>query len=269
MADNKYKKTSIIIVKIFFFFTLFIGAIYHFQRNMMYFPTNEQFIPSQYNLGDMELITLETEDKHTIKGLYKKPISEDRPTIIFFHGNAGHIGHREYKIRPLINAGYGVLLAEYRGYGFNDGDISEENFYKDARAYINLVKDNSEIILYGESIGSGVATQMATEFEIKALILETPFDSALNVAKKTYPFIPFIDLLMHDKYLNDEKIPNINAPKLFLLAKNDQVVGFNGGKRLADLADSNKQVNIFESAGHNNIYQYNAHEKIISFINGL
>ncbi len=260
-------KISMIIVKLFFLYTIIIAFFYYSQRDMMYFPTKEEYNLSEYNLDDFKKFTVITNDNLEISGLYKAPF-DDKPIIIFFHGNTGHAGYRENKIRDFVNKGYGVLLAEYRGYGPNQGKPSEKNLYEDARAYLNKLASEN-IVIYGQSLGTGIAVQMATEYKAKALILETPFDSALNVAKERYFFIAFLNYLMHDKYENDKKISTISIPKLFILAGKDEVVGIKGGKRLADIADDNKKVIIIEDAAHNIADKFDVPNKIISFINDL
>ncbi len=263
----KLNKLSMIIVKLFFLYTIIIAFFYYSQRNMMYFPTKGEYNLSEFNLDDFEKFTVITNDNLEISGLYKPPLG-DKPIIVFFHGNTGHAGYRENKIRAFVDKGYGVLLAEYRGYGPNQGEPSEKNLYEDARAYLNkLASDN--IIIYGQSLGTGVAVQMASEYKAKASILETPFDSALNVAKERYFFIAFLDYLMHDKYENDKKISSISIPKLFILAGKDEVVGLEGGKRLANIADDNKKIIIFEKATHNIGNNFDVSNKIINFISGL
>ena len=146
------------------FYLLLCVVLYFIQRTMIYFPDR-----SKPDLIDgAQVVSVIAKDNQKIKSWYFTPADPQKPTIIYFHGNAGNYAQRIYKAIYYIRAGYGVLLAEYRGYGGNDGDISEEGLYLDARAQINwLVNEKklseNDIIIYGESIGSGIEVQMATE----------------------------------------------------------------------------------------------------------
>ncbi|NNG05007.1 MAG: alpha/beta fold hydrolase, partial [Inquilinus sp.] len=127
-------------------------------------------------------ITYRTADGLTLSALHREAAG-GLPTIVYFHGNAGHHGHRAGLIQPYHDAGYGVLLASYRGYGGNPGSPAEAGLYTDGRAALDWLAANrvppSRTVLYGESLGTGVAVQMAVERPVAAIVLQSPFTSVV------------------------------------------------------------------------------------------
>ncbi|MCD8520264.1 MAG: alpha/beta hydrolase [Alphaproteobacteria bacterium] len=218
----------------------------------------------------MQEIIVTTDDDLNLTGWLKYPRDDDKPVLIFFHGNAQTIEHRLGKVDAYINAGYGVMLPEYRGYGGNPGTPMEDGLYKDARAYLNFIRNDprlnqQKLIIYGESLGSGVAVQMATEFPPYRLVLEVPFSSALDVAQSRFFFIPFLSYLMHDHYDNTSKIKNVECPVLVGTAGNDFVVPNRFGQKLYNAVESTKKLVHYESAMHHNMYDYGFAKEVIAF----
>src|SRR5690606_32604813 len=142
----------------------------------------------------MAVVSLVTADNLALQAWYRAPLLNDLPTIVYFHGNAGHIGHRAFLVKPYLDQGFGVLLLTYRGYSGNPGTPTEEGLYQDGRAAIEFLrrKEGSErcLVVHGTSIGAAVAVQMALEYPIEGLILQSPFTSLPDVGKYHYPFLP-------------------------------------------------------------------------------
>lgn len=248
-------------------------ALYIVQRSLIYFPDTNPPSPPFFGLADMGVVDVTTSDGLTLKGWYRKPIEQGKPVILMFHGNAGHIGIRNFKARPFLDSGYGFLLAEYRAYGGNPGRTSEQGFYRDARAYIEWLKEQGiateDIVLYGESLGTGIAVQMATEYpDIKALVLETPFTNFVDLGKRIYFFLP-VNLMMRDRYDNLSKITGLKMPLLVLHGTLDAVVPYRYGKALFDAASEPKRMETFPGGGHNDLYAHNADGRILMFLEGL
>lgn len=248
--------------------------LYVMQRRLTYFPPPEFPVALTYTMQEMEIIHPETEDGIRLKAWYKAPTDPEKPVIIMFHGNVGHIGIRCYKARPFLKKGYGYLLAEYRGYGGLAGKPSEDGFYKDGRAYLNwLIKEQSipagKIILYGESLGTGVAVQMGTEYEgIKGIILETPYTKLPDVGQTRFPLVP-VGLLMKDKYANINKVGSLKMLILILHGKRDIVVPYKQGEKLFNAAAEPKTFESFPKGGHNDLYFHGAVDKINAFLESL
>ncbi len=250
-------------------YLLFVAALFIMQRSMIYFPDTSRPEPIQ----SAEIVKVVTQDKQELESWYFAPKISEKPVIVFFHGNAGNYGQRFYKVQSYLEAGYGILLAEYRGYGGNTGKPSEQGFYQDARAYINwLISDKKlkarQIILYGESIGSGAAVQMATEYDVAGLILESPFSSLVDVAARQYPFVP-VKYLLKDKFVNIEKIHAIKTPLLVIHGDKDEVIPIALSKKLFKAARNPKKFIEFPQARHNDLYDYGALSYIMDFLTGI
>ena len=197
-----------------------------------------------------------------------------QPIVVYLHGNAGNIGTRGHKVRPFLNMGFGVLLVGYRGYGSNPGKPTEEGLYADARAALSIIDKKCfkerPIILYGESLGTAVATFMASELAsagkpAAALILEAPFTSVTSVAKYHYPFVP-VKWLLKDHFDQASRITNISTPILIFHGEKDKTVPINLGKVLFDKALEPKYSKWFENAGHNDLFDFGAGELSVNFI---
>jgi hypothetical protein len=196
-------------------------------------------------------------DLQETRSWYIPPQDDQKPIIIFFHGNATHALNGFFRPQYFSSFGYGFVMAEYRGYGGNDGWPSEKGVYADARAQIQYIQrrfPQAPIVLYGESIGTGVAVQMATEFSAKALILEAPFTSVTDVAKKQYPVFP-VDLLLMHRFENEKKIAHVNTPLLVIHGRKDTLVPYDHSVALYSLAQYPKKLLTLDDTGHNNIHE--------------
>ncbi|MGE3624374.1 MAG: alpha/beta hydrolase, partial [Bdellovibrionales bacterium] len=155
-------------------YAVFCLALGVMQHRLMYFPDPAKFVPREWALKELKPLEAKTEDGLTITSWYAPPRKPGKFTIVFFQGNAGHLGYRNYKVRPWLDSGYGVLMVGYRGFG-NPGEPSEEGLYNDARAAIDALQtkkgmNDKALVFYGESMGTGVAVQMATEYEVSGLV---------------------------------------------------------------------------------------------------
>ncbi len=247
-----------------------IVFLYLMQNSMVFIPpklTAEEMTPLK-NLQSIEAVT---EDNLKIKAYYLKPTG-NKPIIVEFHGNGSHPAWEISKFQGLIHLGYGMLLADYRGYDGNPGQANEDGVYKDGDAFLNWVKNNHDlrnnpVVIYGASIGTGIAVETAVRHpELKALILEAPYDRLPAIAAWHYSYIPFVQFLMKNKFYNDEKIKNIKVPVLILLAGKDVVVPMQFGKHLGELANEPKEVRILDDAGHLNLYAYGAEQIVLDFL---
>lgn len=246
------------------------GLIVLAQRSMIYFPDKAKPDPSSSAIQNIQVVQLETADGLVLESWYSAP-NEGMPTIVMFHGNAGNHGMRSYSMRPFAEAGYGVMLASYRGYGGNPGSPSEDGLYADGRAHMDWLLKNAEtaseqIILYGESLGSGVAVQMAGEYDAGALILQTPFDSLGHVAQARMFFFPFVRYLTWDGFENDAKIGALSLPTLILIADGDEVIPASSSSALVAAARDTARVVRLGGASHNTVFGNGAHKAVMDFL---
>ena len=247
----------------------FTGILYLGQRRMMYFPDQTVPHPRDHGLPQMESIRIAVEDSVGILAWWHTPLDESRPVLVYFHGNAGHIGERGYKIREMIEAGYGVLLATYRYNAGAGGKGSERALLADARGVLEFVKgrgiDEERIVLYGESLGSGVAVAMAAERKVAGLILETPYSSIAEVAHSRYWFA-LAKWLIHDRYDSLSRIGKVRAPILLLHGDADTTIPIRFGERLFDAAPEPKEAHFFPGGRHTDLYDRGAGELVMDFM---
>ncbi len=244
-----------------------IGFFYFMQRRMLYFPQSGNLDPATWGMAQMKLVELKTADKLLLGAWYRPARDSHSPTIVYFHGNAGHIGYWGTAINPYINPGYGLLLLEYRGYGTNPGSPTEKGFYLDARAAMEFLKNEGvaprEIVLFGESLGSGVAVQMASEFPVAAVILQSPYTSIVDVARIHYPFLP-VRLLLKDRYNSISKIEKLKAPLFIIHGEQDEIIPVKLAEQLYAAAPQPKKLKIYPNAGHNTLPDLSA--DVIQFL---
>jgi fermentation-respiration switch protein FrsA (DUF1100 family) len=258
------------------YFTIIVG-MYIGQRKLIYHPDASLGTPLSHNIPEVEAINLSSSDGLNITSWFKNT-SSDKLVLIFFHGNSGHIGNLVAKIRPYVDAGFGILLVGYRGYGGNQGKPSEKGLYEDAATALEFLLlsgvTSNRWVLYGESLGSAIAVEMAARFNFTApvasVVLEAPFTSMADAAKAHYPFIP-IKLLLKDKYNSLSKIEKITSPLMVLHGDIDKIVPQKLGIKLFDAANDPKYSLWINGAGHNDLYDFDADKPIIEFIkeNGM
>ena len=166
----------------------------------------------------------------------------------------------------LADAGFGVLLVEYRGYPGSTGNASEQGLYDDARSAYDFINANHSgpIGIYAHSLGTGVAINLALERDVMALVLESPYDSILSLAQSRYWFFPIKALLKH-QFLSIEKINKIKAPILMIHGTDDTLIPIAHGKRLAHAAGENVEFRAIKGAGHNNLTAFGTPHQAIEF----
>jgi fermentation-respiration switch protein FrsA (DUF1100 family) len=259
-----------ILVELAVIYIAILGGLYMNQRNLVYVPDRTVATPAQNGVGDMSVIHATTSDGLRLEGWYKPPADKFHPVIIHFHGNAGSLRYRGHEARPFLDQGYGFLLAEYRGYGGNPGKPTEQGLYKDARAFTDWViahgVPQDKIVFYGQSLGTGVATEMAVEYpHAAALILSSPYTSLPDVAARTYFFVP-VHLLMLDRFDSLVRIAKVKMPVLILHGRKDTVIPFDIGKALYDAANPPKEFAVYPGGTHFNINASGGQTRMLSFL---
>ena len=236
---NKIYYTLIFVFAVYLIITLFL---YFFQRKLLYYPTTNSYS------GDplvvlIEKVKIKTKDNIELLSWYHKKNINDYKTILFLHGNAGTLENRIYKINYFKDIDVNFLLLSWRGFSGNNGDPSEKGIYEDARSAVRWLKNKGivekNIIIYGESLGTGAAVEIAQNKDFAGVILESPFTSMIDAGKDKYPFFP-VRLLLKDKYESDKKIKNIKSPILIMHGEVDRIVPFWMGKKMYKLANEPK-----------------------------
>jgi len=253
-------------------YMLMLGGLYVIQRHLLYFPDTSAPIQVSNDPLKLKDVTYTTADGLNLVSWYSAP-APGMPTVLYFHGNAGHIGSRGDKIRPFVAEGYGVLLAGYRGYGGNEGVPNEQGLFADARAAVKFLQGQGtgakSLVLYGESLGSAVATRMAVDLSqgggVMALVLEAPFTSVVEAASHFYPMFP-VKWLLHDRYETSAIIGLIEAPVFIFHGDKDITMPIRFGKKLYDIASHPKEKLWVAGAGHNDLFDHGADSAVLDFI---
>ena len=260
-----------LILAILIIYSLVLIYIYIFQRNLLYHPKENNYLDNQIDFEYKEIFIPVNENIKLKSWIIEKDFKKNK-TLIFFHGNAGNLNNRIYKINELYNLDINILLVSWRGFSGNKGKPTEKGLYEDARSTIRWIKDQGvnleDIILYGESLGTGIATHIAQNKNFAGLILETPFTSMVQAARNFYPYIP-VGLILKDKYKNDEKIKNINIPVLVMHGEVDQIVPFWMGKKMYKLANEPKYSYFSKYDDHMMEYNEKLLNKLKKFIYSL
>ena len=258
--------TSIILVYLFVLVFLFF-----YQRNLLYHPNENNYSGNQLNF-EIERVSIKTSDNIELLGWFHKKDLEKFKTIIFFHGNAGTLENRIYKLNHLKDLEVNFLIIAWRGFSGNKGKPTEKGLYEDGESAVQWIKSygvkSENIILYGESLGTGIATEIAQNKNFAGVILETPFTSMGDAAKKFYPYIP-VKLLFRDKYENIKKIKNIKSPILVMHGEIDQIVPFSMGQKIYQEANNPKYSYFTKNDDHMMEYDQNLINKLNLFLKSL
>jgi fermentation-respiration switch protein FrsA (DUF1100 family) len=256
-------------------YAVVVGLVFLGQRHLMYHPGGRAGAPADAGLANAREVRVVTSDGLALLSWYLAP-QPGRPVVLYLHGNAGTIADRAYKARFFAGQGLGVMLAEYRGYGGNPGRPTESGLYADAHANLAWLADQGhgpeDIVLYGESLGTGVAVQAALDLArsdtpARALVLEAPFTTMADAAGVHYPWLP-TGLLTRDRYDSSAKIGAVRCPVLVIHGSADRVVPQDQGKRLFALAAMPKSAAWLPGAGHGDVYDFGAETAISDFLAG-
>ncbi|MBG0809759.1 alpha/beta hydrolase [Methylosinus sp. H3A] len=239
MALALLKWALLVVVATYFVAAAGLGL---FQRRLQYLPDTRNVSPREAGLEGVEELRLATSDGETIVAWHAPPRA-GRPVLLYFHGNAGALVDRVARFRNFMAEGYGFLAIAYRGYGGSSGAPTQEGLLHDAEAAYAAARERgyapARIALVGESLGSGVATQLAARREAAALVLDSPFSSAADVAETRYGFLP-VRWIMLDQFRSDLAIRDVRMPVLIVHGDKDGVVPIALGRRLFELANEPK-----------------------------
>jgi hypothetical protein len=251
----------------------FLLTLYLKQRQIVFRPDVSRADLAASGLSEqMSEVEIRTADGLMLTSWWAPAVRPDGRVIVYFHGNAGHHGGRANRVRDYLAAGYGVLLVGYRGYGGNPGAHSEAGFYADARANLAFLAAqhvrSGQIVLFGESLGTAVAIQMATESPALALVLEAPLASILHSARARYPLLAF-DLLVRDKFNSLAKIRRVKIPKLIVHGELDRTTAVKFGRMLFSAANEPKHGVFLPEADHNNLVDHGLTKLTMEFVEKL
>ncbi|WEK41771.1 MAG: alpha/beta fold hydrolase [Candidatus Sphingomonas colombiensis] len=237
------------------------------QRWLIYRPPGDA---EHYFPADFDRITLRTSDGLTLTAAYH-PAAVGRPTLVFFHGNGDSFEGSNRATDLLREQGFGVLLAEYRGYAGNPGAPTEDGLYRDGRAALDWLAARGiagrDVILIGYSLGSGIASQLATERGVGGLVLIAPFTGLVDAASHHFPYIP-VRLLLRDRYANLDKLRGRHLPLFVLHGDRDRVIPWQQGRKVAE-AVPGAGLHILRDIGHEIAFLPDTQIRIARWVDSL
>lgn len=249
----------------------FVGLLYLGQRRLIYHP--DRPMPSLPRLGPLASlgvreVLLATEDGLELRSWHRPP-PEGAPVILYCHGNGGHVGYRAERLLRFAEAGYGVLMLEYRGYGGNPGRPSEKGLYADGAAALAFLEREGippeRVVLYGESLGGAVAVRLALQCRPAALVLECPFTSLVDMGRLRYPYVP-VRLLLRDRFDLVSAIGGVEAPVLVLHGERDGIVPVACGRAVLAAACEPKEGWFAPRARHMDLAEFGGLEAVFDFL---
>lgn len=232
MFNKKIMLIFNILIGLITIYVIICFVIFLSQRKLLYHPNENNYLDENKLTHKIEKVFVKSDNK--LIGWYH---FKDRKykTLLFFHGNAGNLQNRIYKLNEIAELELNYLIIAYRGFSGNEGKPTEEGLYNDsmaAKRWLNSNNiDDSNIILYGESLGTAVAVDLGSKFPFAGIILESPFTSMVELSKIYYPYLP-VNLLLKDRYDSINKISKITFPKLVMHGDKDNIVPFSMGKRM-------------------------------------
>jgi uncharacterized protein len=232
-----------------------VALVFWFQPQLVYFPTKGSYTITPQARGlAFETIKLRTEDGEQLAAWWIPAPADAHGTMLLFHGNAGNISHRIDYAKMFYGLGYNTLLVDYRGFGESSGVPSEQGTYRDAAASWQWLTQTrgikaSDIVIFGESLGGGVATWLAAEHVTRGLILASTFTSISDLAAKVYPWLP-VRWISRIHYNNLANLAKIRAPLLVAHSPDDELIPYAHGKVLYAAANGPKAF-LQLSGGHN------------------
>ena len=239
------------------------------QRSLTYFPDPTRPTPAGSDVPELSPVSLETEDGLSLLAWHAPPRVSGAPSLAYFHGNAGHIGMRGFKVRAYLNTGLGVLLTTWRGYSGNPGRPTEDGLYADGRAARAFLRahgcSDERQILYGESLGTGVAVHLAREAAPAALVLEAPFSSIMDIASGRFPLLPVRPLIV-DRFDSAAKIGRVRAPVLIVHGERDRTIPVRQARKLFKRAAEPKEAVFIPEADHADLVDFGLPAIVLEFL---
>ena len=245
-------------------YLLLVVFIFFYQRNLLYHPFENNYTTDEANFS-YEEIFIPTSNGQKLKAWFHKKDLKQKKTLVFFRGNAGNLSNRIYKLNLIKNFDINFLIVAYRGFSGNKGRPTEEGLYQDARDVLKWINKqeivDNQIIIYGESLGTGVSIEVAQNKKYAGIILESPFTSMVDAGKHYYFYLP-VSLLLKDRYESINKLKNIKIPILVMHGEKDKIVPFYMGKKIFEQANEPKYYYFPKEDDH--MMEYN--EKLLQAI---
>ncbi|WP_343912179.1 alpha/beta hydrolase [Aquimarina litoralis] len=259
---SKLKKILFWIVSIYL---LIIVLLYFFQHKIIFQP-EKLSLDYEYQFDqDFEEFFITAEDNSKLNGLHFRT-SNPKGVILYFHGNRGSLKRWGKVATFFVDKQYDLVIMDYRGYGKNNGTITEQLLYADAQLFYEYVKNKyseEKIIIYGRSLGTGIATKIAAQNKPGNLVLETPFSSMGDVTSYWFPIFP-VKAVLKFKFPSDQYIKDVTCNITIYHGTKDRVVPFSLGEKLFNSCkSSDKKMIVIKGGAHNNLNEFKLYQSTI------
>lgn len=246
-----------------------VGRLMH--RYFVYIPDRKRVAPKDVGLPGVQEVTFKGTGGVTLIAWYL-PARPGKKTLLYFTGNAGNASYRAGKIAAMANDGYGVFMLNYRRYGGSGGRPSEKKIAADALLAYDCLRAQGvspdQIVAYGESLGTAVATRLALHREVQGLVLEAPFTSTVDVGKLLWPGFP-LGIIMVDQYRTIDRIGQVNVPLFIIHGGRDNVIPLDQARHVLHAANEPKSLVVLPRAGHNDVFEMGGWGKVRTFLESL
>jgi fermentation-respiration switch protein FrsA (DUF1100 family) len=245
---------------------LAVTAACTFQNALLYHPDPRLLAPDPAG-PSLQVVRLTTSDHQRLVAWYAAPTA-GKPTLLYFGGNGDSLSGDEPRLRQITAEGVGVLDVGYRGYSGSTGTPTEAGLRLDAEAayaWLAARTPPQQIVIAGHSLGTGVAVRLAAERPARALVLESPFTSAMAVAQRLLPWAP-VSLLMRDRFESDQWIGKAHMPILIVHGDNDWTIPIKQGRALFALANQPKTFVRIPGGGHDDLSEHGLYPQVWRFL---
>jgi fermentation-respiration switch protein FrsA (DUF1100 family) len=245
-----------------------LAIMYVFQRQFLYLPSGGEADPHVLGLPVFEAERLVHSDGASTV-VWSAAADPGQPTILYFHGNGGGLQHRAVQFARLLDAGFGIFAMSYRGYSGSTGWPSEAANVADAVAAYDELRARgiaaTDIVVYGESLGTGIAIQVAAQRDVRAVVLESSYSSITDVAANLFWYLP-VRIALKDRYESLSHIKSVSAPILMLHGTADRIIPIEFSRRLARAAQSPVRYVEFPGCEHVNLLEQGALDDVRAFL---
>ncbi len=250
---------------------LTMGLLYAFQDRLIFLPT---VLPTEHSYTFTEPhreLTLYADDGALLNGLH---FTRERPEglIVYFHGNAGNLERWGGIVQLFVKKNWEVVVMDYRGFGKSTGERSEKALFSDAQLFYQYALehfDETNILVYGRSLGTAMATKIAAQNQPSHLILETPFYNLHDVAKKRFPLLPVKSLLKYE-FNSNQHIQSVICPVTIIHGTEDTVIPLVSAEKLFEsIPNSHKEMVVVPGGAHNNLAKFGEYLEAINAVLGF
>jgi uncharacterized protein len=252
-------------------FALFCIIARLLHRYFIYIPDRTRLTPKEAGVSGVEEVVFKAADGTRLIA-WHLPARAGKPTLLYFTGNSANVACRAGKIATIGSDGYGVFMLNYRGYGGSDGRPTEARNAADAISAYDYLRGlgvaPQDIVLYGESLGTAVATGLALQRNARAVIFEAPLTSAVDAGRLAWPLLP-LGLIMVDQYRVLDRVAGVKVPLFIIHGGRDTHIPLDHARRIYHAANEPKTLNVVPAAGHNDLFERGAWLKVRAFLETL